>query len=233
MTFKEYAVQFEKTLSEERCYVLCWEGDFLKKVCVASQSLELPVPDAELVPLARIMCSLGTKQLPLSIVGGSPTLLRVLSDHRDDGRRFLVVQRFTEEVLLQSFRQAHQDVFGMLEVVTAVEHVVLRLRSVIYEDWLEDKPCLRRCIRAGAVPFADLRTVLTDLIELWPTFRPYIRYTGHPHLKEVVDRVSVFFFFSFRVFGMLTLFCHWLGICLVFYFSYVLGARYRFRVDFG
>ena len=177
-------MQFEKTEAEERCYVLCWEGDFLKKVCVACQSLELPMPDAELVPVARIMCG-------LSIAGGSPTLLRVLSDRREDGRRFMVVQRFTEEVLLQSFLQAHQDVFGMLEVVTAVEYVVLRLKSVVHEDWLEGKPCLRKCILAGVVKFVDLRTVLTDLIELWPTFRPYIRYTGHPHLKEVVDRVSI------------------------------------------
>ena len=196
-------MQFEKTGAEERCYVLCWEGDFLKKVYVACQSLELPMPDAELVPVARIMCSLGTKQLPLSIVGGSPTLLRVLSDRREDGRRFMVVQRFTEEVLLQSFRQAHQDVFGMLEVVTAVEYVVLRLKSVVHEDWLEDKPCLRKCILAGVVNFVDLRTVMTGLIELWPTLRPYIRYTGHPHLKEVADRVSILEFLM------------WGGCCIV------------------
>ena len=171
VNFKEYVVQFEKTGAEERCYVLCWEGDFLKKVCVACQSLQLPMPDAELVPMARIMCSLGTKQL--------------------------------EEVLLQSFRQAHQDVFGMLEVVTAVEYVVLRLKSVVHEDWLEDKPCLKKCILAGVVNFVDLRTVLTDLIELWPTFRTYIRYTGHPHLKEVADRVSILEFLM------------WGGCCIV------------------
>ena len=77
----------------------------------------------------------------------------------------------------------------MLEVMTAVEHVVLRLKSVIHETWMEDKPCLRKCVRAGFVNICDLRAVLTDLIEMWPSFRPYIRYTGHPHLKDVVDRV--------------------------------------------
>ena len=189
VSFKEYVVQIEKTDAEERCYMLCWEGDCLKKICVGSQTLDLPVPDAELVRLARVVCSLCNRQLPLSIVGGSPSLLRVLGDHRDDGRQFMVVQRFTERVFMHCFRQAYQDVFGMLEVMTSVEHVILRLKSVIHETWMEDKPCLRKCVRAGIVNFCDLRAVLTDIIEMWPTFRPYIRYTGHPHLKDVLDRV--------------------------------------------
>ena len=157
---------------------------------MGSQALDLPVPDAELVPLARVVCSLGNRQLPLSIVGGSPSLLRVLGDDRDDGRQFMVVQRFTEGVFMQCFRQAHQDIYGILEVMTAVEYVILRLKSVIHETWMEDKPCLRKCEPSGFVNFGDLRAVLTDLIEIWPTFRPYIRYTGHPHLKDVVDRVG-------------------------------------------
>ena len=148
------------------------------------------MPDAELVPLARVVCSLSNRQLPLSIVRGSPSLLRVLGDHRDDGRQFKVVQRFTEGVFMQSFRQAHHHIFGMLEVMTAVEHVILRLKSVIHETWIEDKPCLRKCVRAGFVNFCYLRAVLKDLTEMWPTFRPYIRYTGHPHLKDGVDRVG-------------------------------------------
>ena len=180
---------------EERCYVLCWEGNYLKKVCVGYQSLDLPVPDAELVPLARVVSSVGSQQLPVSIVGGSPSLLRVLGDNRDDGREFLQVRRFNEDVFMQCFRQAHQDIFGMLEVMTAVEYVVLRLKSVVHEDWVEDKPILKKAVRAGSVDFSDLRAMLTDLIELWPSIRPYIRYTGHPHLKDVVDRVGYCFFF--------------------------------------
>ena len=171
--------------------MLCWEGDCLKKTCVGCQFLDLPVPDAKLVPLARVVCTLGNQQLPLSIVDGSPSLLLVLGDHRHDARQFMVVQRFNEEVFMQCFRQAHQDVFGMLAVMTAVEHVILRLKSVIHEDWMEEKPCLKKCVRAEVVNFGDLRAVLTDLIKLWPSFRPYIRYTGHPHLKDVVDRVRI------------------------------------------
>ena len=78
----------------------------------------------------------------------------------------------------------------MIEVTTALEYVIHRLKRALYEDWTEDKPLLRACIREGSVAFCNLRKVLGDLLVLWPSIRPYIRYTGHPHFKRVADRVS-------------------------------------------
>ena len=120
-SFKEYGIQFEKVGNEERCYVHCWEGTYLKKICVSSQTLDQKVPDAELVLLARVVTCFEGEQLPVSILGASPSLVRVLDDKRSDGRRFMMWQSFSEEVFLQCFRQSHQDVFGMLEVTTALE----------------------------------------------------------------------------------------------------------------
>ena len=192
-SFKEYGIQFEKVGNEERCYVHCWEGTCLKKIRVSSQTLDQNVPDAELVPLAQVVTCFECEQLPVSILGASPSLIRVLDDKRSDGRRFMLRQSFSEEVFLQCFQQSHQDVFGMLKVTTALEYVIHRLKGSLYEDWTEDKPLLRTCIRRGSVAFSDLRDVLCDVIELWPSIRPYVRYTGHPHFKSTVDRVSALF----------------------------------------
>ena len=96
--------------------MLCWEENHLKKVCIGKEPLEQPVPNAELIPLSRIEYSLPTKQLPVSLSGASPSLVRVLGNVREDGRRFVVYKSFSEEVFLQCFRQAHQDVFGLVEV---------------------------------------------------------------------------------------------------------------------
>ena len=49
-------------------------------------------------------------------------------------------ESFNEDVFLQCFRQSHQDVFGMLEVTTALEYVIHRLKGSLYEDWTEDRP---------------------------------------------------------------------------------------------
>ena len=189
-SFKEYGIQFEKVGNEERCYVHCWEGTYLKKICVSSQTLDQKVPDAELVPLALVVTCFEGKQLPVSILVASPSLVRVLDDKRSDGRSFMMWQSFSEEVFLQCFLQSHQDVFGMLEVTTALEYVIHCLKGSLYEDWTEDRPLLRTCIRKGSVAFSELRDVLGDVIELWPSIRPYVRYTGHPHFKSTVDRVS-------------------------------------------
>ena len=141
-------------------------GTSLKKICVGSQSLDQKVPDPELLPLAEVMTCFEGEQLPVSVVSGSPSLIRVMDDNRADGRRFMVLRSFYENVFLQCFRQSHQDVFGMLEVTTALEYVVHRLKGSLYEDWTEDRPLLRKCIREGSVAFSDLRDVLSDVIEL-------------------------------------------------------------------
>ena len=124
---KDYSVQFEKDDSCERCYVVFWEDGHLKKVCVGSESLERPMPLSELKPLSRVIESVEGQQLPVAVRGISLSLLRVLGDERADGRRFAIQQSFGENLFLEVFHQAHQDVFGMIEVVTLF--VILRMRS--------------------------------------------------------------------------------------------------------
>ena len=60
----------------ERCYIVYWEEQQLKKICIDCQSLDQAVPDAELIPLARFIFSMGVPQLPMCNRGCSPSLLR-------------------------------------------------------------------------------------------------------------------------------------------------------------
>ena len=80
-----------------------------------------------------------TPQFTLCVRGASPTLVRVLGDACSDGNRFVTHERSTIEVFLECFRQAHQNTFGILEVVTAVEFVVLGMPSALHETWTEEK----------------------------------------------------------------------------------------------
>ena len=173
------------------------------------------------MPLSRIVYSLPTKQLPLSLSGASPSLVRVLGNVRADGLRFVVYQSFSEEVFLLCFRQAHQDVFGLVEVVTFVDYVVQRLKNALYEEWTEDKPVLRKCVRQGSVTFCDYSALLTDLIDLWPSTRPYIRCTGNPEAKEKAASVSIAHLASGSE--------HWLVLLLFL----LCGLDARSRFSFG
>ena len=185
--FKEYCIHFEKEIDVERCYIVYWEEQQLKKICIDCQALDQAVPDAELIPLARFICSMGVPRLPMCLRGFSPSLLRVVSDNRSDSRQFVVICEFGEETFLQCVRRAHESIFGM---TTIVEYVVQRLRSALYEVWTEGKPLLRKCIRQGSVRFADMRELLTVLIDLWPTIRSFVRSTGFLEAKEKADSVS-------------------------------------------
>ena len=137
--------------------------------------------------MSRIVCSLGSTLLPIAILGGRPSLLRVLERDRTDGRPFVVYKRFDEEVFLRCVQQANQDVFGMVNVTTLVDYLLQRLKTALYEDWTEDKVLLHKCIRQGFVNFMDYRQLLTELIDLWPSIRPFIR---HPDAKGKADGVS-------------------------------------------
>ena len=161
---------------------------FEKGMCWLSLLQRVPKP--ELLPLARVVCSLSSGKLPLAIVGGSPSLVSVLGNTRSDSRVFVSYQPFTSEMLIRCIRQAYQDVFSMMEVTSLVDYTVLRLKTAIYEDWMEERVILCKSVRQGHVEFADLREVLSDLIELWPSIRPFVRCSGNPEAKDKAERVS-------------------------------------------
>ena len=177
--FKENSLEFGKDGILEHSYVVFREEKHLKRVCVGGQVLDQPMPLAELVSLARVVCTDETLRIPIAICECISLLSRSLSESPPDvGRQFVLHRMFDADLFLQCLRQAHQDLFGMLEVVTLVEYLVLRLRSALYEDWTEVCVVLRRCILKGKVEFVDFCNLLGELIDLWPSIRPRVRYTG-------------------------------------------------------
>ena len=178
-----------------------WEKHVLLEVCVDVQTAGQRVPLAELISLACILGSVPSGQLLLSIEGASPSLLRVLSDAREDGRQFVLSRNFTEEVFLSCYRQAHQEVLGMMEVTAMIDYLMLRLRGAQQEPRLEDTCVLRRCVVAGCVAFCDLRDVAAELILVWNSVRDAI-------LDLDISRVKPIWLVSLV----------WVSICVVFFF---------------
>ena len=95
VTFGEYSVSFEEVDDEQICVVRTWEKHTLLEVCVHAEPAGQRVPTVELAALSRLVSVIPGSRLPLSIRGGSPTLLRVLSDNRDDGRQFAFCREFS------------------------------------------------------------------------------------------------------------------------------------------
>ena len=174
-----------------------WEENSLLDVCINVEDVGQRVPDAELSSLSRIVCSCGGELMPLSIRGGPQSFVSVLSDNRTDGSLFEYCQEFTSEVFLQCYRQAHQEVFGMLEVTTMVNFLMLRLRHALQQPWLEDLVTLRRCVLAGAATLVELRAVIRELRSVWGSVRENVRYTGSQHVKSSFDKVQLFVFILF------------------------------------
>ena len=137
--FGHYSVTFEERSDGHYCFVRTWEGNSL---CVNVEALGQLVPHTELSSLSRVVSILTSGLIPISIRGVSPSVLRVLSDERSDGRRFILAREFSAEMFLHCYSVAHQEMFGMLEVTTLIDFRMLRLHGALKEPWMEDVPVL-------------------------------------------------------------------------------------------
>ena len=184
-------MSFNELDGNQYCVVRTWEDDALLEVCVHVEPSGRRLHERELAGLSRMASYLPTSQLPISIRGGRPTLLRVINENRDDGRHFVYIREFTPDVFLGCYRQAHQDIFGMLVTTAMVDFLLLRLRGALHEVWLEDIPDLQRAIIAGSMEFSEMRSVVTELISVWKFVREYVRHSGPRHVKSASDRVCI------------------------------------------
>ena len=184
-------MSFNEVDRNQYCVVRTWEDDALLEVCVHVEPSGRRLPEKELAGLSRVVSSLPASQLPISIRGGSPTQLRVINENRGDGRHIVYIRQFLPEVFLRYYRQAHQDIFEIMETTAMVDFLLLRLRGALPEVWLEDVPELRRALIAGSVEFSGMRSVVTELISLWKFVREYVRHSGPRHVKSASDRVCI------------------------------------------
>ena len=118
--FNCYSVRFEERSDGQYYFVLTWED-----ICVNFEPLGQRVHQSELSSLSRIVTSLPSAPFPISIRGTGTSVLRVLSDERSDGQRFVYAREFSTDVFLHCYRLAHQEIFGLLEVTTMVDFLVM------------------------------------------------------------------------------------------------------------
>ena len=164
----------------------------MKRVCVLVEDHDVQLPHTELLCLSRVMCSVNGSSYPVALVGGSSSVVNCLNSFRDDGMIFVPYRAFSCGVFLKCVQQAHQVVFGTLDILTVIEYLMVRLRTALYEEWIDGHVTLQRCVRAGQVLFEVLRGVNKDIRALWQPIQQFVRYTGPAHLKERRDAVSCF-----------------------------------------
>ena len=175
------------------CFVRTWEGRSLKQVCVLVEDKRQPAPDAELTCLARVKASVTSDKLPVCVRGGSAVLGAVIAANRDDSRRAVSYRAFTDETFLKCYRLAHVDSFGMVDILSLLEYLMLRLRTATQELWMADCGTLLSCIDAGRFSVLELRQLCVELLSVWSDVRHYVRNSGPLRSCERSDAVSFSF----------------------------------------
>ena len=65
--------------------------------------------------------------------------------------------------------------FRLLDIITVIDYLMVRLRSALYEEWIDGHVALQRCVRAGQVSFDDLRAVVEEIRALWQPIQLFVR----------------------------------------------------------
>ena len=138
----EYCVQYEKVATEERCFIVFWEKEHLKKVCFGSELLEQLVPYSEVTSLSRFVCCIEGEKLPISSFEVSPSFLRLLSDSRiDGGGRGGDLQCTSPSVPKFCCNVSSSPIKMFLD--DSDNYRLPRLKSALYEEWTDGKEVLR------------------------------------------------------------------------------------------
>ena len=134
--FKSYSQKLKEQVDELFCYLRIWDGLLMKRMCALVESLDTRFPRAQRLSLCRVPSRVVDSKFPLTIVRGSSSLINCLNTHRDDGMTFLVYRPFSPTVLTTCIQQAHQDLFGMIDIVTVIDYLMLRWRSASLKNSL-------------------------------------------------------------------------------------------------
>ena len=194
-----YSLDFVTRGSKLECFVRTWEGRSIRQVCVLVEDCSKSVLDAELTCLARVKSAVRDDSLPICVRGGSSVLTSVLNANREDGRKFVAYRDFTDSTMLKCYQLAYSEVFGMIDVISLLEYLLLRLRPACEETWMENLVALRRCIDAGQLDMKELRQLCDELLTVWPEVRHFVRYSGILRGRERSDAVGISLLFMLQV----------------------------------
>ena len=100
--------------------------------------------------------SVADSKFPVAVFGSTSSLINCLNAVEDDGKPFVPHRPFPPVVVMKCIQQAHRDIFDMIDIVTVVDYLMSRLRTALHEKRLGGHVVLRRCVRAGRMPFENL-----------------------------------------------------------------------------
>ena len=135
---------------------------------------------AELLCLSRIMSSVNGSPYPVALVGGSLSVVICLNSSRDVGMVFVPYRAFISSVLLKCVQQAHQDVFGMLDIISVMDYSMVRLRTA--PSGLMDTLLFSVVFELGKCHL---------MISVEP-IQQFVRCSGSAHPEEKRDTVGCF-----------------------------------------
>ena len=82
----------------------------------------------------------------------------------------------------------------MIDVISLLEYLLLRLKTAVDEIWMGGLETLRRCVDVGKLDVVSLRQLCEELLTVWSEVRHFVRFSGPLRSRERSDAVSIMLF---------------------------------------
>ena len=184
------SVELEEEGDKVRVFLLTWDADSFRRVCVAALDRYSSDPHQEVTALGRVVDALGSDVAVASIIGGSTVLVEAFREYLGSGYRQKLIDYpvFDLRFFRRCLQRSSSSVFGSLDGLAMTEFIVNRLKGAETRDWMSSRPALGRAILTNDLSMPHLVDVVANIIGVWPLIVSYLKETGR---KDDGDRLVV------------------------------------------
>ena len=177
---RQFDVEFSTHCSATWLYLRTWKAGEFARVRVAIIDRYHGDANGELAILGKILSAVGSGASPVSLSGGSRTLVECYREYLGSGyiKTLVDYPNFDVRLLNGCHQKTASVVFGILEPFAMTDLLVTPLKGAEQRDWMQLRQSLLMAFGTGDLSLPGLLEVISNIIDVWPLIVLYLKEIG-------------------------------------------------------
>ena len=149
---EQYGLVFEDALGDRRVHLSFWRNDSLVTLALFSCDRLTESENLDFLILSRLFAALNRSCCPVSCVGVKLNLIKTLDRYFQPATGILAHAPISSRTFEKLLTNPSNLVFGRVDVISVIEHIMMRLRGAHNEAWFLQSPTL---LQVGSLSFVS------------------------------------------------------------------------------